>query len=233
MFPKFLSERFDLDLWPSEATEVENIFTIWKPIHDFLSNFYLHFLSISYRFLNIRLQSFQGWTLTFRGHLRSKIFSLFESPYVTSYLTSIDTFSLSHTVFEIFDFKVFRVRPWPLEVTWGKKIFFTIRKPIHDLLSNLHWHFLSISYRFLRYSTLKFALYQRYINVQITSDCRLGVSREVLLKIFFWVGWQKWLKKRVEKTCCFFLLPLPPPPPFPSNKAGWAYRSKLLRDKIR
>ena len=46
----------------------------------------------------------------------------------------------------------------------------------------------------------------------------------------------------VEKTCCFFLLPLSPPPlppspppplpPSPSNKAGWAYRSKLLRDKI-
>ena len=54
------------------------------------------------------------WPLTFRGHLRSKIFSPFESQYMTSYLTSIDTFSLSRTVFEIFDFKVFRVWPWPL-----------------------------------------------------------------------------------------------------------------------
>ena len=54
------------------------------------------------------------WPLTFRGHLRSKILSLFESPYMTSYLTSIDTFFLSRTVFEIFDFKVFRVWPWPL-----------------------------------------------------------------------------------------------------------------------
>ena len=54
------------------------------------------------------------WPLTFRGHLRSKIFPAFESPYMTSYLTSIDTFSLSCTVFEIFDFKVFRVWPWPL-----------------------------------------------------------------------------------------------------------------------
>ena len=59
------------------------------------------------------------WSLTFEGHLKSKIFSPFE----TSYLTSIDTFSLSHTVFEIFDFKVFRVWPWPLEVTWGQKYF--------------------------------------------------------------------------------------------------------------
>ena len=44
--------------------------------------------------------------MTFRGHLRSKICSPFESPYMTSYLTSIDTFSLSRTVFEIFDFKL-------------------------------------------------------------------------------------------------------------------------------
>ena len=36
--------------------------------------------------------------------------SPFESLYITSYLTSIDTFSLSGTVLEIFDFKVFRVR---------------------------------------------------------------------------------------------------------------------------
>ena len=61
------------------------------------------------------------WPSTFRGHLGSKIFSLFESPYMTSYLTSIDTFSLSRTVFEIFDYKVFMVWPWPLEVTWGQK----------------------------------------------------------------------------------------------------------------
>ena len=59
---------------------------------------------------------FRGWPwpLTFRGHQRSKIFSPFESPYMTSYLTSMDTFPLSRTVFEIFDFKVFRVWPWPL-----------------------------------------------------------------------------------------------------------------------
>ena len=33
---------------------------------------------------------------------------------MTSYLTSINTISLSRNVFEIFDFKVFRVWPWPL-----------------------------------------------------------------------------------------------------------------------
>ena len=55
-----------------------------------------------------------SWPLTFRGDSRSKIFSPFESPYMLSYLTSIDTFSLYRTVFEIFDFKVFRVWSWPL-----------------------------------------------------------------------------------------------------------------------
>ena len=65
------------------------------------------------------------WLLTFRGHLRSNIFSPFESAYMTSYLTPIDTFSLSRTVFEIFDFKFlgFDLDLWPLGVTWGQKYF--------------------------------------------------------------------------------------------------------------
>ena len=71
------------------------------------------------------------WPLTFRGHLRSKIFSPFESPYLTSYLTSIETFSLSRTVFEIFDFKIFRVWPWPLTFRGHlrSKIFSTFESP--------------------------------------------------------------------------------------------------------
>ena len=56
---------FDLDLWPSEVTRVQKYFHhstahTWLPI-----NFYWHFLSISYRFRDFRLQSFQGLTLTF------------------------------------------------------------------------------------------------------------------------------------------------------------------------
>ena len=54
------------------------------------------------------------WPLTPKGHLGSKKIMLFERPYMTSYLTSMDTISLSRTVFEIFDFKVYRVWPWPL-----------------------------------------------------------------------------------------------------------------------
>ena len=54
------------------------------------------------------------WPLTPKGHLGSKTIMLFERSYMTSYLTYVDTISLSRTVFEIFDFKVFRVWPWPL-----------------------------------------------------------------------------------------------------------------------
>ena len=46
-----------------------------------------------------------------KGHLGSKQFIPFESPYMTSYLTYMDNISLSRTVSEIFDFKVFRVLP--------------------------------------------------------------------------------------------------------------------------
>ena len=71
------------------------------------------------------------WPLTPKGHLGSKNFIPFESPYLTSYLTSIDTISLSRTVFEIFDFKVFRVWPWPSTPKGhlGSKNFIYIESP--------------------------------------------------------------------------------------------------------
>ena len=79
------------DLWRSP--EVENIFTLQKPLHDFLSNLYWHFLSISYGLRDIRLQSFEGSTLTFNFWRSPEVQknSPFERPYKTSYLTSIDT----------------------------------------------------------------------------------------------------------------------------------------------
>ena len=67
-------------------------------------------------FWDIWLQTFQGLNLTFDvwRSVEVKIFFSVESPYSTSYLTSIDIFSLSRTVVEIFDFKLFRVWPWSL-----------------------------------------------------------------------------------------------------------------------
>ena len=74
----------------------------------------------------------------------------FERPYMTSYLTSMDIISLSRTVFEIFDFKVFRVWPWPLTPKdhLGSKTNYVIRKAIYDFLFDLYGHHLSISYSF-------------------------------------------------------------------------------------
>ena len=67
-----------------------------------------------FEIFNIKVFRVWPWPLTPKGHLGSKRIILFERPYITSYLTSMDTISLSSTVFEIFDFKVFRVWPWPL-----------------------------------------------------------------------------------------------------------------------
>ena len=108
-----------------------------KPIYDFLSNFYWHFLSISNRFWDIWLQSFQRLTLTFRGHLRSKIFLTLKSPYMNSYLISIDTFSLSCPVFEIFDFKVW---VWMWMYT-GIKVFLTFFAPPPSPSNKAGWTF--------------------------------------------------------------------------------------------
>ena len=90
------------------------------------------------------------WPLTPKGHLGSKNLIPFESPYMTCYLTSMDKISLSRTVFEIFDFKVFRVWPWPLTPRGasGVKTIYTVRKPIYDLLFDFYVQHLSISYRF-------------------------------------------------------------------------------------
>ena len=71
------------------------------------------------------------WPLTLEGHLVSKKIMPFERPYMTSYLTSMDTISLSRTVFEIFDFKVFRVWPWPLtpKIHPGSKTIIPFERP--------------------------------------------------------------------------------------------------------
>ena len=49
------------------SSGVNKIYTIRKPIYDFLFDFYRQQLSISYRFRDIRPKSFQGLTLTFHS----------------------------------------------------------------------------------------------------------------------------------------------------------------------
>ena len=84
-----------------------------------------------FEIFNIKVFRVWPWPLTPKGHLGSKRIILFERPYITSYLTSMDTISLSSTVFEIFDFKVFRVWPWPLTPKGhlGSKKFIPFERP--------------------------------------------------------------------------------------------------------
>ena len=174
--------------------DIENNYLILHQFGYFLSRIpFLRYLNSMFQWLPLDL-----WLLTFGDYLGAKLFPTFEIPYMTSYLTSIDTFSLSRTVLEIFDFKVLRGLSWPLIFRehlkskifppvespymtsyltsintfssfylapfsrystskflgfdldhWPKiKNIFTIRKPIHDFLFYLYWHLLSISYRF-------------------------------------------------------------------------------------
>ena len=117
-------EIFDFKVfrvWPRPLTfrshPRSKIFSLFKSLYmnSYLTSIDTFNLSRTvFEIFDFKLFRVWPWPLTFRAHPRSKIFSLFESPYMTSYLTSIDFFSPSRTVFEIFDFKVFRVWPWPL-----------------------------------------------------------------------------------------------------------------------
>ena len=97
------------------------------PIYDFLFNFYWHFLSISYRFRDIRLKSFQGLTLTYdllvvtrgqkyfrhsKAHVWLPIQRLWH--FVSISYRFRDTYSTSK-------FLPFDLDLWPLGVAWGQK----------------------------------------------------------------------------------------------------------------
>ena len=97
------------------------------------------------------------WPLTFGVTLGQKYFHHSKAHIWLSYPTSIDTFSLSRTVFEIFDFKVFRVWPWPLTFRGHlrSKIFSPFESPYmpsYLLLLALSLYLVPFS----RYSTSKF-----------------------------------------------------------------------------
>ena len=91
-----LTQTFDLQ----RSYEVQNILTIWEPIHDFLSNFCWHFLSVSHRFWDIRLQNFQCLTSTF-GIWRSPEKSYCHSKASHVFLSYFYWHFPSSTVFEI------------------------------------------------------------------------------------------------------------------------------------
>ena len=68
---------FDFDFWTSEVTSGRKLFAVRKPTHDLQSNFFWDFLSISYSFWDIWLQSFQGLTLTFALERSTKVKNIF------------------------------------------------------------------------------------------------------------------------------------------------------------
>ena len=112
---KFLG--FDLDLWPLKVIWGQKIL-YYSKVHIWLAIWLLWTRSLYLvpfsRYSTSKVFRVWPWPLTPRRHLGSKQFISFESPYMTCYLISMYNISLSRTVFEIFDVKVFRVWPWPL-----------------------------------------------------------------------------------------------------------------------
>ena len=155
---KFLG--FDLDLWPLKVIWGRNFFIPFESPYrtSYLTS--MNTISLSRTVLEIfdfKVFRVWPWPLTPKGHLGSKNFILFGSPYMTSYLTSMNTISLSRTVLEIFDFKVFRVWPWPLTPKGhlGSKNFILFGSP-YRLPIWLLWTPSLYLVPFSRYSTSKF-----------------------------------------------------------------------------
>ena len=114
----------------------------------YLTPFDTFYLALFLRYLTSNFSEFDLdlWLLEeIWGIIR---FSLFESSYTTSYMCSIYLFPQYRTVSEIFSFKHFKVWPWRLifRSHMRSKMFISIRKPIHDFLSNVYRHFRSISH---------------------------------------------------------------------------------------
>ena len=109
-------QGFDLDLWRLKVIWGRKIILFEGPyMTSYLTS--MDTISLSHTVFYIfdfKVFRVWPWPLIFKSYLVTKKFIAFESPDMTSYLTSIDNISLSRTVFEIFDFKVFRVWPWPL-----------------------------------------------------------------------------------------------------------------------
>ena len=96
--------------WPSTfdlqmSSEVKNMPDIQDPIQYKIS--YLtsidtfHLSRTVFEMFDFKLLRVWSWPLNFKVHLGSKKILLFECPYLTSYLTSIDTFGLSCTVRDV------------------------------------------------------------------------------------------------------------------------------------
>ena len=135
----FESSNLTFDL--QRSTQVKIVLLFESPYYSFLTNFYWHFLyrsvfqtsessidtfSLSRTVFEIfDFKVFRVWPLTFKGYLRSKLFSPFESPYMISYLTSM-TLPVNLIHFSRYltsNFLSFDVDFRHSDVTWGQKYF--------------------------------------------------------------------------------------------------------------
>ena len=127
-------------------------------ITSYITSFYIFSLSRTvFEILDFKVLMIWPWPLTFRGHLRSKIVSSFESPYMTSYLTSIDTFYLVRfSRYSTSKFSEFDLDLWPLKVTEGRK--YSLHSKVHTWLPiEFPLTFSLYIVPFSRYSTSKFS----------------------------------------------------------------------------
>ena len=135
-FPRYSTSKFlgfDLDLWPLKVIWGQKMSYHWKA-HICLPIWLLWTPSLSRtvsEIFDFKVFRVWPWPLTPKGHLGSKTCISLGSPYMTFYLTSMDTIPLSRTVSKIFDFKIFRVWPWPLTPKdhLGSKTFFSFERP--------------------------------------------------------------------------------------------------------
>ena len=137
-FSRYSTSRFlgfGLDLWPLKVIWGQKISYhskahIWLPIWLLWTTISLsHTVFEIFDFTVFRVWP---WPLTPQDHLGSKFFTPFESPYMTSYLTSIDHISLSRSVLEIMPVKILKAKQnggfWPFKGQGQVAISFCHRK---------------------------------------------------------------------------------------------------------
>ena len=153
-------EIFDLKVsrvWPWPLTPKGHLesknYTIRKAIYDFSIRLLWTpslYLRTVFEIFDLKVFRFDLDLWPLKVDLGSNKLIPFERPYMTSYLTSMDSISLSRTVFEIFDFKVFRVWPWPLTPKGhlGSKKIILFERPYMTFYLTFMDTISSISYRF-------------------------------------------------------------------------------------
>ena len=118
VFELFNFEFFRVWPWPWPLTSEDHLGSKSIPFERQCMTFYLTSMdNISpsrtvFEIFDFKVFRVWPWPMTPKGHLGSKTSMPFESPYIFSYLTSLNNISLFRTVFKVFDFKIFRVWPW-------------------------------------------------------------------------------------------------------------------------